>query len=122
MSILDDDPYLPGGETLAGARNRVLLGLLAERDAARDGLTVPDARVAEISRWFRARFDLLTRERTAAFLEFAGLSVEGFSRQIHELAVLDAAKHRYAPVVDARLPDHRRLMMVREFLLRQEDR
>ncbi len=122
MTSLHEDPFLPGGETLAGARKRVLLGALAEQEAARLGLDVTETRVADVARWFRARFELLTRERTAAFLEFAGLDHAGFSRAVRELAVLDVVERHHAALIDARLPDHRRLMSVRDFVLRHEGR
>lgn len=122
MSDLTDDPFLPGGETLAGARKRVLLGALAEAEAARLGLEVSEARVAEVSRWFRARFDLLTREKTEAFLAESGLTLADFTRLCRELALLDAVERHHAAAVDERLPAHLRLMSVRDFVLRREGR
>lgn len=117
-----DDPYLPGGETLAGARKRVLIGVLAENELKRQDLELPPERVQEVARWFRARFDLTTRARTEAFLAHAGLTPERFTAQMRELAVLDVVERRFVASIDARLPDHRRLLTIRDFLLRQEER
>ncbi|MDC0669733.1 hypothetical protein [Nannocystis radixulma] len=118
----DDENYLPGGETLAGARKRVLIGVLAERELARQNLELPVERVHEVARWFRARFELITRARTEAFLAHAGLTPERFTAQMRELATLDAIERQFVATIDARLPEHRRLASIRDFLLRQEER
>ncbi|WP_434420560.1 hypothetical protein [Nannocystis pusilla] len=122
MNFHDDDNFLPGGESLAGARKRVLIGVLAERELARQNLELPAERVQEVARWFRARFDLTTRARTEAFLAHAGLTPASFTAQMRELATLDAIERHLVATIDARLPDHRRLLTIRDFLLRQEER
>jgi len=116
-----EENFLPGGETLAGARKRVLIGVLAEHELARQNLALPAERVQEMARWFRARFDLTTRARTEAFLAHAGLTPERFTAQMRELATLDVIERHFVATIDARLPEHRRLLTIRDFLLRQEE-
>lgn len=114
------DTEMPAGETLAGARKRVLLRLLAEREAQRLGLTIPAARVQEVARWFRARFDLLTRADMEAFLAAAGLSPAQFTRTMQAMATLDAVQRHHAEAIAAALPVHGAIMSVRDFMLLRE--
>jgi hypothetical protein len=114
------DTEMPAGETLAGARKRVLLRLLAEREAHRLGLEVPPARVQEVSRWFRGRFDLLTRADMDAFFAASGLTLAQFTRTMQAMAALDAVQRHHAREIEDNLPDHRAIMSVRDFILLRE--
>lgn len=116
-----EDSYFPGGETLAGARKRVLLRLLAQREAERLGLTPPPARVQEVARWFRARFDLLRRAELEAFLGFAGLDEGRFAGLMRSMAALDAVQRHHAPAIELALCDHVAVMSVRDFMLLREE-
>jgi len=111
---------MPAGETLAGARKRVLLRLLAEREAARLGLEVPTTRVQEVARWFRARFDLLTRADMDAFFAASGLTLAQFTRTMQAMATLDAVQRHHAGEIEANLHNHRAIMSVRDFILLRE--
>jgi hypothetical protein len=111
---------MPAGETLAGARKRVLLRLLAEREARHLGLTVGPDRVQELARWFRARFDLLTRADMEAFLAASGLTLAQFTRTMQAMATLDAVQRHHAAEIEAQLPNHRAIMSVRDFILLRE--
>ncbi|MEZ4447977.1 MAG: hypothetical protein R3B09_00775 [Nannocystaceae bacterium] len=114
------DGMIPGGETEAGLRKRVLMGVLAEHEAQRLGLVVGDEAVAAASRWFRGRFDLLRKDDMIGFLEFAGLDLAEYTRAIRALTTLDAVQRHHAPAIDAGLPRQRALLSVREWLLRKE--
>lgn len=114
------DGMIPGGETIAGLRKRVLMGLLAEHEAERLGLAVSDEAVAAASRWLRGRFDLLRRDELLGFLDFAGLSVDEYGRALRTLTTLDAVQRHHAAAIDAALPRQRALLSVREWLLRKE--
>lgn len=111
---------MPAGETLAGARKRVLLRLLAEREAQRLGLTVGPDQVQTLARWFRARFDLLTRADMEAFLAASGLTLAQFTRTMQAMAALDAVQRHHAGEIEANLPNHRAVMSVRDFILMRE--
>lgn len=114
------DSEMPAGETLAGARKRILLRILAEREAQRLGLAVTPARVQELARWFRGRFDLLTRADMEAFLAASGLSLAQFTRTMQAMAALDAVQRHHARDIEAELPTHTAIMSVRDFILLRE--
>lgn len=114
------DGLVPGGETEAGLRKRVLMGILAEHEAERVGLIVGDEAVAAASRWFRGRFDLLRRDDMIAYFNHAGIDAGEYTRAIRGLATLDAVQRHHAAAIDAALPRQRALLSVREWLLRKE--
>jgi parvulin-like peptidyl-prolyl isomerase len=114
------DNEMPAGETLAGARKRILLRLLAEREAQRLGIEISQSRVQELARWFRGRFDLLTRADMEAFLAASGLSLAQFTRTMQAMAALDAVQRHYTAEIEAALPAHRGVMSVRDFILLRE--
>ncbi|MCA9688683.1 MAG: hypothetical protein KC636_03690 [Myxococcales bacterium] len=108
-----------GGETLEGARKRVLLRMLARHEAARLGLTVGDDEVIETARWFRARYDLLSRERMIAWLEFAGLSLDEFVEMMRDFTTLARVQAHHAADIDAELAQNRKISSVRDFLVEE---
>ena len=88
--------------------------------ASRLGLAVTPARVQELARWFRGRFDLLTRADMEAFLAASGLSLAQFTRTMQAMAALDAVQQHHARDIEAELPTHTAIMSVRDFILLRE--
>ncbi len=79
---IDDHDALPGGQTRASLRARVLLGVLVDAEAARLQLEPTRAQLAETTRWFRAQFDMRQRADVEDFLAFAGLDLRELSAQM----------------------------------------
>lgn len=106
------DPWLgapgstltPSGDSVAAARKKSLLGLLARRYATEIGI-FPDARQAiATSDNIRRRFGLTADADAAAFLADAGIDVETWLEMMLDITAIDLVEHHHKDAVDARLP------------------
>ncbi|MFO0552968.1 MAG: hypothetical protein U0271_31565 [Polyangiaceae bacterium] len=120
MNFEERPVFVPGGETQLVLKKRVLMGILARHEAERAGVAITREDVEVMTRWFRARFDLLRREDVEAFLDFAGLSRADFSRAMRTFATVEAVEAHHAAHIAEELPTYRATLSVRDFILRRE--
>lgn len=112
---IDDHDALPGGQTRASLRARVLLGLLADEEAARLVLVPTRAQLDETTRWFRAQHDMHRRVDVEDFLAFAGLELAELSAQMRTFCTITAVGAARDVDVAALLPRYRGLTRAREW-------
>ncbi len=121
MNFEERPVFVPGGETRLVLEKRVLMGVLAAHEAERVGLVVSAGEVATMTRWFRARFDLLSRDEVERFLAFAGLTHAEFSHAMRSFATIEAVQEHHAQRIESELSRYRAILGVRDWILRREE-
>jgi hypothetical protein len=96
----------PGGETGAALRARVLLGLLAEEEAAALALGAGRPEAQAMAREFRTTFGLLAPDELARFLAAAGLGLADFSAVMSTFGKVAAVQTRLAAAIRTGLPGY----------------
>jgi hypothetical protein len=117
-----DTAFVPGGETPQALRKRVLMAILTREEMARAGLHIEHAELEAMARWFRGRFDLLTRGDLQSFLGFAGLSHADFDTALRDFIAIGTIEATRVAQIDGELPRYRAMLSVRDYLLRKESR
>lgn len=112
--------FVPGGETPLALRKRVLMAILTREEMARLGVEVGAAELSAMSRWFRGRFDLMTKAEVERFLGFAGIGHADLDAALRDFVAMATIEARRATQIDAELPRYRAMLSVRDYLLRKE--
>jgi len=107
------NPVVRGGERLAVIRKKVLLRLLAAREAARLGIPVGPEDVERIAATIRRASGLETAERWQAWLAAEGLSEETVAAILSEFAAVERLEARFEAEIAERVPDHIRINALR---------
>lgn len=121
MTFEPTHTFLPGPETAAVMRRRVLTSILARNEADRIGLVVSPESVAQVTRWYRARFELLTRSDVDDFLAFAGIDHADLSKVMRSFTTIDELELHHQAQIQAEVPLYRAVLGAREWRLRRED-
>jgi hypothetical protein len=79
---------------------RILLCVLAAREAARSGIEPTEADVQSASETFRRRFGLEDAEDMGAWLAEAGLGLPDYSRAMYGFAAVDRTQARWSREID----------------------
>jgi hypothetical protein len=93
------------GETMAVIRKKVLLRILARREAERSGLKVTEADVQATSDWFRHGFGLLADKDLTSWIECQGLTEDAFARAMHDFTVVRMIEEAYADEISGLASD-----------------
>ena len=109
MFSVDELARVPGGQTVSAVRSRILLGLLAEEEAARLALPVTATAVEAMAAFFRQEFDLARRTDVEAFLDFAGLGLGEFSSVMRTFRTVVEVQQHHAARIEALLPRYGKL-------------
>lgn len=88
-------------ETRAVAEKKVLLCLLAMREAERLGLRITQADVETTSDDFRRSFGLEDAEVTAKWMQNAGLDDAGYSKFMHYMTAVKLVQESLGPEIEA---------------------
>jgi hypothetical protein len=121
MSFEPTHTFVPGPETAAVMRRRALTSILARHEAERIGLVVSAESVAQVTRWYRARFELLKRSDVDDFLTFAGIDHADFSKVMRSFATIDELELHHQARIQTEIPAYRAVLSAREWRLRRED-
>lgn len=114
MIIRDEFDALPGGQTVAALRSRILLGALADAEAERLGLRASPQQLGGTTQWFREQFDMPMRADVEDFLAFAGLDLAAFSAQMRTFTNIALIEPAHQAEVDRRWPSYAALQRLGE--------
>ena len=106
-------PIIRGGERLAVIRKKVLLRVLAAREAARLGTTMAAEDVQRLADALRRASGLDAADSWQAWLAAEELSEDAFLAVVRELAAVERLEAVYADEIDRRVPDHIRINALR---------
>jgi hypothetical protein len=107
------DQVLRGGETMAVVRKKVLLRLLARREAAHLGLQVTSDELQARADRFRADYGLLTAADTTRWLAAEGLTPHAFTALVRDFCLVDKLEQLYERQVDHGVADQIRVSTAR---------
>jgi hypothetical protein len=99
--VPSDIDLLRRHETTAVLRKKVLLSILAMREASRLGFTVTDAEVLSLSDWFRRRFGLADAKDMKAWLDKTGLDAESFLRVMYGFASVSKVQENESAEIES---------------------
>jgi len=101
------------GESMAVIRKKVLLRILACREAQRAGIDATPEMVQEMSEEFRSAFDLDTGEKLEDWLRQNGLNVEIYARSMRDFAFVKAVESAHASEIEEMTDYHVAVSMAR---------
>jgi len=101
------------GENRAVVAKKALLGLLAEREAERLGLSLTDTEVKETSDAFRARFGQLAPEDATRWRKEVGIGEEQYAAVMRRFTAIRMVEARCAAELDGILEDHTKIASAR---------
>jgi hypothetical protein len=107
------NPVVRGGERLAVIRKKVLLRLLAAREAERLRIPIGPEDVERIAAAIRRASGLETAERWQAWLAAEGLSEETVAAILGEFVAVERLEARFGAEIAERVPDHIRINALR---------
>ncbi len=105
-------PILSKEEPIAVSRKKVLLRLLAKREARRLGIKVSDEEVQNTSEQFRKRCNLLSARDTHTWLADSELSQNNFSDLMHDAALVDKLTDHFSHEIDREMPVQRKAQTI----------
>jgi len=107
----EPEPEAPAshGERRADVEKQVLLGLLAEQEAARLSLPITDADIEETSDGFRAERGLHDPDETLRWLDRAGLTNVSYARVMRRYTAVRFVRRRHSDEIERVLDDHLRV-------------
>jgi hypothetical protein len=94
------DPLAAGGESVAVARKKALLRILARREADRANIRPTEADIQEMSEQFRQGFDLTDADTLAKWLAANGLSPGDYATAMRDFAVVRLVEAYFAGEID----------------------
>jgi hypothetical protein len=94
------DHVIANGESVAVARKKALLRILARREADRANIRPTEADVQEMSDQFRQGFDLTDADALAMWLAANGLSPEDYATAMRDFAVVRLVEASFAGEID----------------------
>ena len=100
----------------AADRKIVLMRLLACAEATRLGLEPSDAEMKAMARWWRRRYGLYRLEHFAAWLQFAGMSLERFMAVMHDFVALSKVQDYYAEATESAMQNHLAIHTIHTFV------
>jgi hypothetical protein len=90
------DRLVAGGETIAVARKKALLRILARREADRANIRPTEADIQDMTGRFRQNFDLTDADTLANWLAANGLSPESYAAAIRDFAIVRLVEEYFA--------------------------
>jgi hypothetical protein len=102
-------------ETEPVTRKKVLLRVLAEREAQRVGLQVDAAQVARFTARFRAAFGLQVEDELQAWLAHADLPYSDFTALMRQSALIEQLETLYREEIDRAVGGQRALWTAHEW-------
>jgi hypothetical protein len=94
------DRVVAGGESVAVARKKALLRILARREADRANIRPTEADIQEMSEQFRQGFALTDADTLAKWLAANGLSPEDYATAMRDFAVVRLVEAYFAGEID----------------------
>jgi thiopeptide-type bacteriocin biosynthesis protein len=115
-SKVDDAPQERHGESLEVIRKKILLRLLARREADRLGIVACAQELQDALDSFRLKYGLLTTDEMTRWLESEGLKPETIRRIMYDLVLLRKIEQLNDCDIAREIQDHIRLSSVRHRL------
>ncbi|MCH9680760.1 MAG: hypothetical protein K0V04_04930 [Deltaproteobacteria bacterium] len=106
MIICDPNEAAPGGQTVTSLRRRIALGILAEHEHERLGLTVTRDELNSMMRWYREQYGLHRRDDLEGFMRAAGLSRADLTTQMRTFCQLTRVQAHHGARLESLLPDY----------------
>lgn len=103
------EPEATSESTVNVARKKVLLGLLASKEATRTGLAPTDEEIEEMTSWFRERYCLANDEEFSGWLKRTGLGGRAFDHAMRRFAAVVKMEQTSRPEIERELEEYLRL-------------
>jgi|GEM_PF-2259521 len=100
------------GETVAVSRKKVLLRLLAGREAERLGIVISARQIRETTEAFRRQFGLLAEADFKCWLVEAGFDGPAFEKFVREIALVEMIEAHFDDEILRELPSQRKAQTV----------
>jgi L-ascorbate metabolism protein UlaG (beta-lactamase superfamily) len=88
-------------ETTAVLKKKILLSILALREASQLGIAITEAEVQSLSDWLRQRFGLESAEDMRVWLDEVGLDMDGFSRVMYSFAAVSRIQAHWTEEIES---------------------
>jgi hypothetical protein len=92
------------GETPAVVRKKVLLRILARREADLANIHLTDADIQLTVDAFRQSYDLVEDDKLAQWIEASGIRADGYAAAMRDLTIVRLVEEHYAKEIDELVP------------------